>query len=45
MSLKDLKLEFSDKQAVTGTSASSTNTLDLGLEKTTCLETFMAADI
>lgn len=32
MSLKDLKLEFSDKQAVTGTSASSTNTLDLGLE-------------
>ena len=32
MSLKDLKLEFSDKQAVTGTSATSTNTLDLGLE-------------
>lgn len=32
MSLKDLKLEFSDKQAVTGTSANSTNTLDLGLE-------------
>lgn len=32
MSLKDLKLEFSDKQAVTGTSADSTNTLDLGLE-------------
>lgn len=33
MSLKDLKLEFSDKQAVTGTSADSTNTLDLGLER------------
>lgn len=33
MSLKDLKLEFSDKQAVTGTSATSTNTLDLGLER------------
>ena len=32
MSLIDLKLEFSDKQAVTGTSATSTNTLDLGLE-------------
>ena len=32
MSLKDLKLEFSDKQAVTGTSADSTKTLDLGLE-------------
>ena len=32
MSLTDLKLEFSDKQAVTGTSANSTNTLDLGLE-------------
>lgn len=31
MSLKDLKLEFSDKQAVTGTSATSTNKLDLGL--------------
>ena len=33
MSLKDLKLEFSDKQAVTGTSATSTNIVDLGLEK------------
>lgn len=33
MSLKDLKLEFSDKQAVTGTSATSTNTLDFGLER------------
>lgn len=33
MSLKDLKLEFSDKQAITGTSATSTNTLDLGLER------------
>lgn len=33
MSLKDLKLEFSDKQAVTGTTATSTNTLDLGLER------------
>lgn len=33
MSLKDLKLEFSDKQAVTGTSATSTNTLDLGLDE------------
>ena len=33
MSLKDLKLEFSDKQAVTGTSATSTNVLDLGLEE------------
>ena len=32
MSLKDLKLEFSDKQAVTGTSADSTNTLNLGLD-------------
>lgn len=32
MSLKDLKLEFSDKQAVTGTSADSTNMLNLGLE-------------
>lgn len=32
MSLKDLKLEFSNKQAVTGTSATSTNKLDLGLE-------------
>lgn len=32
MSLKDLKLEFSDKQAVTGTTGTSTNTLDLGLE-------------
>ena len=32
MSLIDLKLEFSDKQAVTGTSATSTNILDLGLE-------------
>lgn len=32
MSLKDLKLEFSDKQAVTGTSATSTNVIDLGLE-------------
>ena len=31
MSLKDLKLEFSDKQAVTGTSATSTNVVDLGL--------------
>lgn len=31
MSLKDLKLEFSDKQAVTGTSSTSTNKLDLGL--------------
>ena len=33
MSLKDLKLEFSDKQAVTGTSATSTNSLDLGLDE------------
>lgn len=33
MSLIDDKLIFSEKQAVTGTSANSTNTLDFGLEE------------
>lgn len=32
MSLKDLKLELSEKQAVTGTTGTSTNVIDLGLE-------------